>query len=43
MIWFRKTMKTRKDRPELCDMACRAEVVLRQLRDKQALDGARFR
>ena len=43
MISFRKTTKTRRDTPELCDMACRAEVELRRLRDKQALDGARFR
>ena len=28
---------------EVCDMACRADTALRQLRDKQALHGTRFR
>ena len=44
MNWFRKNEKGKDGRPrEFCDFACRAEAALERLRDKQAIDGARFR
>jgi hypothetical protein len=45
MTWFRKHRMIRRDgKPlEVCDMACRADAALQRLRDKQAMDGVRFR